>query len=317
MPSPGTDINSERNARGYVLQEISRDYHTIPLATLSQIIKTQHLIEICKSTSSTTAFALRSKVRQALLCIPHISVNFISTGTKDTYAFGKINENATDFFEAIHCYYERNTPVNYSAIKTSGEGEVAIRKMLENCLFRGSDTVHRELLVKVSNDLYYTLIPITVRSGNTGSWSDELQIFFNRSGIITDIAYYRKITLGKTVPVNIRIFLNKLITNFFINRQSILDSLKTIAFSSGQNDYLNNLRQTLHANSFIRFSFEQIEICPIASNPSIYGVSIHHGWQIPGSNKVEGYLTLFLEAGKQVTLNNFKWTHDKYEPWGQ
>jgi hypothetical protein len=87
--------------------------------------------------------------------------------------------------------------------------------------------------------------------------------------------------------------------------------------SDSQRDYLLILRKSFLEKQYIKYKFQDIEICPLVNDPNIYGVSIHQMVYLKGVVKDLGFLTLFLELNKQgndLMVNSYTCTVNKIDP---
>ena len=82
--------------------------------------------------------------------------------------------------------------------------------------------------------------------------------------------------------------------------------------------YLNNLRKVFARNSYIRVTFDEIEVMRHPTNKDFYGVTLHQGWT-SSTYHDDGYLFLLWdfrdESHPQIHVRT--WQPDAYNKDGK
>jgi hypothetical protein len=302
---PGTDNAAAQNAKKYLVTRIYQDNKDIPRNRFEQIISyPPAIVQFCKTSGSVTAYALKSAVRERLSC-PDVTFQFSGPFREDLCQ--SINNKTQSLFFNLNCSFAQGRPVNFQAISLSSSAENELKELIK-CFNLKSQLDHNEQkLVKLSSGLFIADIPVTLGQESNKTIPDKMQILYGESGRIEGFAFNWPLQSALTVPAEMNTTIRKFLSNFFINRESVIKELKRVAFSTSQRNYLSLLETAYRQDPFFGFEFETIEVIKHQNGSDIYDVSIMHGWKLPDGKRVRGNLILYFGNDSDHDLNTFEW----------
>ncbi len=322
--SIGIDKNAERQTINFLLKTVYNDYKSrFDQNTFNRIISRCGIIKTCQaSNNQTTAYVLRSSCKSCFTCQPNISVDI--SNISDNNVRIKIQINASDFFNELYCAFDQNSSLKSNKFQINTNTIKIIEKIWELTKFRCSDlSISREAM-EIEDGYRIEHIPVLL--GNSEENNEEIALSFDKNGTINDFsfmtithAYSKKIS--QKFIANVNIFMERFRTACIIKDSvSIMKLLlgeNPPTLSDSQKEYLSKLKQSIKVKGFTNYSLDDIEVCPIINDQTIYGVSIYHKYSRDGKTSNLGYLTLLLELQNQANsflVNSFKASIDKLDP---
>jgi len=322
--SIGIDKNAERQAINFLLKTIYNDFRSrFDQNTFNRIISRCGIIKTCQTVNNqTTAYVLRSSCRSCFTCQPNILVDF--SNISDNNVRKEIQLNASDFFNELYCAFDQNSSLKSNKFQTNPNTLRVIEKIWEMKKFRCSDVRISKEAIKIDDGYRIEHIPIVL--GNTEEHNEEIALAFDKNGIINDFSFMtvthtNSKMLSQSFITNVNIFMERFRTACIIKDSSSIMKLllgtNPPNLTESQKEYLFNLRQCFKVKGFTNYSLNDIDVCPIINDQTIFGVSIYHKYSRDGKISNLGYLTLLLENQNQANsfvVNSFKASIDKLDP---
>jgi len=171
----GTDKIAKQNAVNIVYKIIYEDYRLrFSLPAVNQILSRCNVVKTCiNSNNQTTAYALKTAVRNCFTCQPNIEVHL--NNIHDINIQDKIQNNTIDFLTELYCAYEQGTALKLAKFISSGCGRNNIEKLWDLNPFRCSDLILTSDIIELEGSYLVEHIPIIFK--NPQDSKDEVWIF--------------------------------------------------------------------------------------------------------------------------------------------
>ena len=322
--SIGTDPNSEKQAIKFLLKTIFGDFKSrFDQPTFNRILTRCNIIKTCQpGNNQVTAYVLRSSCRNCFTCQPNTAVNF--SNIPDNSSKLKIQLNASDFFNELYCAYDQNASLKTTKFMANNRTLNIIAKIWELNKFRCPDLNISKTAIERGDGYRIEHIPVVL--GNHEDLNEEISLAFDKNGILIDFSFMTTThtnsnKLDQNFITSVNIFLENFRTacitkdSSFIMKLLLGDNPPTLTES--QREYLLIIKKSFKERGFTNYSFDDIELCPIINDQTIFGVSIYQKYNRESKTSILGYLTLVLEMQNQknsFTINSFKASKDKLDP---
>jgi hypothetical protein len=320
----GTDKKAEQQAFNYLLKAIFPSFQSrFNQVNFNRIISRCGIIRYCHDgNKQTIAYASKASCASCFLCQPTFNVTF--SNIDDNSSKSQIQNNTIDFLTTIYCDFDQFASLKLNKFLISTSARDIIDKLWKLNAFRCEQKSLNLSISKNKNIFEIEQIPIIFR--NPKENPENVRMFCDLEGRILDFSFMVEVnTLSNKVNQDIKDATQRFIENLKIE-YIIKDSSQVIKLLNGGNhfslnekqaEYIENIMEAFRDKELINFTFQDIELCQVVTDPTLYSLSIKQHWPNSTGNSIDGYLTLLLIFNSQnnkCTVNNFSWSKTKIDP---